>query len=125
MKTEIYLLCSLLNCGYLDVNFIIDLIDNNNLEIDLDEIISNWLIHDNWINCNLVIYELIEKIAYEFINKYELKIKKYLWLKSKENLIDYIQEIDMFEIYTNYIDSHLWFKNDNIQTLFDKSDYRV
>lgn len=41
MKTEIYLLCSLLNCGYLDVNFIIDLIDNNNLEIDLDEIISN------------------------------------------------------------------------------------
>lgn len=125
MKTEIYLLCSLLNCGYLDVNFIIDLIDNNNLEIDFDEIISNWLIHDNWINCNLVIYELIEKIAYDFLNKYEFKIKKYLWLKSKENLIDYIQEKDIFEIYTNYMDSHLWFKNDNIQTLFDKSDYRV
>ncbi|TAA74135.1 MAG: hypothetical protein CDV28_1389 [Candidatus Electronema aureum] len=37
---------------------------------------------------------------------------------------EYIAENELYEIYTNYLDSHLWFKDQEIQNLFENSKYR-
>jgi hypothetical protein len=42
METKTSLLCDLLECGYLDVNFLTNLINENNIDIDLDDIRSNY-----------------------------------------------------------------------------------
>lgn len=122
MKTELSLLCELLECGYLDIKFLVDLIDNNNIEnydYDLQEII---LIY--WYNINWIIYNVLQIIANKFIWEHENEIKKILGLLDSHNLEEYQSENELYEIYTNYMDSHLWFINDDIQDMFWNSDYR-
>ncbi len=40
MKTK--LLCDILECGYLDINFLNDLLDTYQIELDIDDIRSNF-----------------------------------------------------------------------------------
>jgi hypothetical protein len=40
MKTR--LLCDLLECGYLDINFLDDLLEQYNISLDFDDIKSNY-----------------------------------------------------------------------------------
>ena len=112
-------LCSqILECWFLDVKYAIDLANSNNLEIDYEDLKSNY-----WtVNINTIIYDLIYRIAETFISENEIVIKQILniW-----DLNEYRNNSEMYEIYTNYIDSHLWFKDERIQTLFDQSIFEV
>ena len=42
METGTNLLCGLLDCGYLDITFLVDLADSNNIEIDLADMKANY-----------------------------------------------------------------------------------
>lgn len=104
MKTK--LLCDILECVYLDINFLNDLLDTYNIELDIDEIRSNF-----WkIDVNILIYETFEIIKNQFIEENQEKIEE-LWFD--------IYELD-YQIYTNYMDSHLWFNDNQIDDLFQE-----
>lgn len=121
MESKTSLLSQLLDCWYLDINFLIDLCNNNDIEIDLDDIKSNY-----WeININIIIYDVIRQIAEKFIDDNREEITKILELWEYWNLDDYMSSNDLYEIFTNYIDSHLWFHDEKIQDLFEKSKYQV
>lgn len=108
----------ILRCWVLDVRFTIDLYNNNDLDLDYDELLS-----EHWEVCiNTIIYDWIYKVAEKFIEENESEIKAILnvW-----NLDEYRSYNDFYEIYTNYIDSHLRFKDERIQTLFEQSRFEV
>lgn len=118
MESAISLLSQLLECGYSDVIFTLELSHNNKIEIDVQEIKSNY-----WdININIINYDLIYKIAEEFIRENQSQIEDILNVK---NLSEYRDNNELYEIFTNYIDSHLWFKNEDIQNLFEQSRYEI
>lgn len=56
------------------------------------------------MDINYLIYEALNQIAYKFIN-------------SNKELFE--NESDEFEIYTNYMDSHIYFTSENIQEKFE------
>jgi len=102
MKTR--LLCDLLDCGYLDINFLDDLLDTYNISLDIDDIRANF-----WkIDINILIYETYEIIKNMFINENQEEIES-LWIDT--NNIDY-------QIYTNFMDSHLWFNEIEIDNIY-------
>lgn len=96
---------NLLWAWYLDVQFLVNLIEEQ--ELDFDEIYENvqmnfWKEFD--CNINYFIYEALSQIANKFIN-------------SHRDLFE--DNSDEFEIYTNYIDSHIWFISDIVQQEFE------
>lgn len=98
-----------------------DLCDRNEYDIDIDDIRSNY-----WkIDVNILIYEAIRTIAQLFIDEFTEEISLILELQFDWTLEDYMSYHDLYEIYTNYMDSHLWFYNEKIQELFEKSKYQV
>ncbi len=121
METKTSLLCGLLECGYLDITFLIDLADSNHIEIDLDDMKANyWELNINWI-----IYDVINQIAERFIDENQEEIEKILDLWEFWNLYDYMSSHEIYEIYTNFMDSHLRFNDEKIQELFENSKYQV
>lgn len=72
-----------------------------------------------------MIYESIRMIGEMFIEEYKDDISLILELNFDGTLEDYMSYHDLYEIYTNYMDSHLWFLNEKIQELFGKSKYQV
>jgi len=91
---------------YLDVKFLVELIEEHNL--DVDDIAEN-IEFNFWAefktNINYFIYETLSQIANKFI-------------ESNLELFEY--ESDEFEIYTNYIDSHIWFTSEIVQSEFER-----
>jgi len=91
---------------YLDVKFLVELIEEHNL--DVDDITEN-IEFNFWAefktNINYFIYEALSQIANKFI-------------ESNLELFEY--ESDEFEIYSNYMDSHIWFSSDLVQSKFEK-----
>lgn len=57
-------------------------------------------------NINIFIYEALTQIAYKFID-------------SHENLFETENEKD-FEIFTNCMDSHIWFNSKKVQREFER-----
>lgn len=112
------LLAQILQCGYSDVQFLIDLCEKNEIDLDIDDIKSNY-----WdMNVNILIYDAIQQIANRFFDEYKNQIEEILNIR---NLEQYRSENDVYEIYTNYLDSHLWFKDEKVQALFEQSRYEV
>jgi len=104
MKTR--LLCDLLECGYLDINFLDDLLEQYNISLDFDDIKSNY-----WkIDINILIFSALEEVKNQFIESNKDKIEE-LWFD--------INDLD-YEIYTNYIDSHIWFNDNQIDDLYQE-----
>lgn len=96
----------LLSAWYLDLQFLVNTIDEHNL--DVDEITDNvemnfWKEFKSDIN--YLIYESLTQIAYKFI-----ELNKELF--ETEN--------DEFEIFTNYMDSHICFESEKVQCEFEK-----
>jgi hypothetical protein len=113
----ISIIADLLDCGYLDVEFILRLL-NNWVNIDKQELINNY-----WnATAQIIIYDLIFQIAEKFIEENESEIKAIL---NVLDLDEYRSYNELYEIYTNYIDSHLWFKDEKIQALFEQSKFEV
>lgn len=97
---------NLLWAWYLDVEFLVNLIEEQ--ELDFDEIYENvemnfWKEFD--CNINYFIYEALSQVAYRFIDSH----KELFELESDE-----------FEIYTNYMDSHVWFVSEAVQAEFER-----
>lgn len=120
METKTSLLCDLLECGYSDIDYLVNLLDKNNIEIDLQDLKANyWALNFNWI-----IYDVMTQIAEKFIEDNQEKIEKILDLWDS-TIYDYMNYHEIYEIFTNYIDSHIWFNDEKIQELFEQSEYRV
>ena len=97
---------NLLWAWYLDVEFLVNLIEEQKL--DFDEIYENvemnfWKEFDR--NINYFIYEALSQVAYRFID-------------SHKELFEI--ESDEFEICTNYMDSHVWFVSEPVQAEFER-----
>ena len=97
---------NLLWAWYLDVEFLVNLIEEQ--ELDFDEIYENvemnfWKEFDR--NINYFIHEALSQVAYRFIDFH----KELFELESDE-----------FEIYTNYMDSHVRFVSEPVQAEFER-----
>jgi hypothetical protein len=109
MKNINSITCQLLNCWYLDVEFLDNLLDEYNIDIDIDDIkISYWEVND----INIIIYEAYSQIKEMFLSENQEEIKSLGY-----NIEDFEAWKD-FEIYTNYLDSHLWFNNPDIDNIY-------
>ena len=97
---------NLLGAWYLDVKFLIDTIEEH--ELDFDDIYEN-VEMNFWkevsYNINYYIHEALNQIACKFI-------------ESNEELFE--TESDEFEIFTNYMDSHIYFNSENAQSEFER-----
>lgn len=97
---------NLLGAWYLDVKFLVDLLNEHNIDFDdiMDSIECNFW-KDVKLEINLIIYEVLSTIAYKFIS---------------DNSSLFENETDEFEIYTNYMDSHIYFTSEKAQSEFEK-----
>ena len=97
---------NLLGAWYLDLKFLVELVDKHNIDFDdiMDSIECNFW-NDIKIEINIIIYEVLNTIAYKFIS---------------ENSKIFEDENDEFEIYTNYMDSHIYFTSEKAQEKFEK-----
>lgn len=116
--SETTLLSQLLNCWYKDIQFLIKLCEQNEIDLDIEDINANyWEIK----NVNILIHSAIEQIPSKFFEEYKEQIEEALNLR---NLDSYLAENDdIYEIFANYTDCHLWFKNDKIQSIFEQSRF--
>ena len=105
-NTLVNLLRVLLKAWYSDVEFLVNLIDEHKL--DFDEIYENVEMNfwkEIQFDINYYIYEALSLIAYKFINSNKKLFKK---------------ESDEFQIYTNYLDSHIYFTSQRVQYKFER-----
>lgn len=90
---------------YLDLKFLVELVEKYNLNVDdISENIEFNFWKEFKININYFIYEALNSIASKFI-------------ESNPELFE--SESDEFEIYTNYIDSHIYFTSEIVQSEFE------
>lgn len=91
---------------YLDVKFLVELIDKYTLDVD---VISENIEFNFWkefkSDINYFIYEALNEIASKFI-------------ESNKELFEI--ENDEFEIYINYFDSHIYFTSEVVQSEFER-----
>jgi hypothetical protein len=95
MDTKNYILQQILKCWYSDVEFLVDLV--NEYDVDLYEFEFN--------DFNSLVYAIYENIASNFLDNVKIPAKS--------------QE---YTIFTNYLDSSLYFTNPKTQEKFEKRD---
>lgn len=108
MGDKNYLLTQLLDCWYLDVDFLDDLICEFWVDIDIDDLKKRFW--NGSIHINTLIYETYEKIKDKFLKENKDIIENISWCN--------IDEFEDYNIFTNCLDSSIRFNNDDIQTLF-------
>jgi len=69
-----------------------------------------------------LIYVALHQIAEEFIAENQEEICSILEIT---DLDEYVSNNDLYETFTNCMDSHLRFRDEEIQELFEKSKYQV
>lgn len=91
---------------YLDVKFLVELIEK--YELDVDDISEN-IEFNFWkkfkADINYFIYEALTQIASKFI---------------EENSELFETESNEYEIYTNFFDSHIYFTSEIVQSEFER-----
>ena len=101
----------ILECWFLDVDFLENLIEEFDIDLDIENIKQEF-----WkINLNLLVYKVYDEVKNKFLKENKEKIETILW-ESLENVWDF----EDYEIFTNYLDSHLWFNNEEIENLFQE-----
>lgn len=111
MENTNTILSQVLHCWYLDLKFLDELIESYNLDLEVADILSNyWYTNIQDLNINIFIYESFEQIKNQFIEENQEKIEE-LWFD--------IYEIN-YEIFTNYMDSHIWFNDNQIDDLYQE-----
>ena len=96
---------NLLGAWYLDLKFLVELLDEHNIDFDdiMESIECNFWT-DFKIDINTIIYEVLYTIASNFITEnYEL----------------FTKYSDEFEIFVNYMDSHISFKDEEVHKKFE------
>ena len=104
------LLCTLFKCGWMDLRFLKNLLEKYYLDIDIEweDVIQS----PYEFNINYIIYITFESIKDKFMSDMEEELTTICTAEDLSSEIDYT-------IYTNYLDSHLWFNNQSIQDLFE------
>ena len=102
MNTETKLLINLLDCGYLDINKLIEIVDtcedfNENALYDSIEDMKNNGVE---LNVNSLMFELLDNLRCDL----SANIEKELGVELFE---------DDFEIYINYLDTHITYTGEN------------
>jgi len=95
----------LIDGGYSDLKFLIDTIEKYKLSVDdiLDKHSENfWEV--KMVQINYLIYTALTLVASNFIKENEKLFKKYN---------------DEHQIYTNYLDSWIWWEEPNVQDVFE------
>ena len=97
---------NLLGAWYLDLKFLVDLVEEHNIDFDdvMDSIECNFW-KDYQIDINTIIYEVLHTIASKFID---------------ENPELFTNHSDEFEIFTNYMDSHIYFQDEKVYSEFER-----
>ncbi len=99
----------ILECWYLDVDFLENLIEEFDIDLDIENIKKEfWM-----VNLNLLVYKVYDEVKNRFLEEYKEEIEA-ITGESLENVWDF----EDYEIFTNYLDSHLWFNNEEIEDLF-------
>lgn len=99
----------ILECWFLDVDFLEDLTREFDIDLDIENIKQEF-----WkINLNLLVYKVYDEVKNKFLTEYKEEIENILWEK-----LENISDFEDYEIFTNYLDSHLWFNNEEIENLF-------
>ena len=95
----------MLGAWYLDVKYLVDLLDRFDLDFYevMDSVECNFWANGK-IDFNMIIYEVLSEIAYKFL---------------EENPELSISNIDDFNVYCNYLDSHITFEDDEVQSKFE------
>ncbi len=102
MNGKDYLLCKILDCEVLDVNYLTDIIDKNEIPLEELNLTGYWK-----SGVNGLVEECYHWIAQDFLNRNEVK-----------------EEVCLHTIYDEIdIDSHIWFEDGTTQALFKKQDY--
>ena len=105
------ILCDLLSCGYLDLKFLDELIWAYSLDLDIE---SLSFCYNKIDNINILIYEALEEVKNIFLDENYEVLEKLGY--DSEQFNDSIE----YEIFTNYLDSHLWFKDKNIDDIYQE-----
>ena len=97
--------CKMLGAWYLDVDYLVELLDRFHLDFYevMDEVEMNFGA-DCKVEFNTIIYEVLSQIAYKFIDEHQ---EMFEWEDAE------------FEIYTNYMDSHIFFEDEEVQGKFE------
>lgn len=106
------LLCDLLQCGSLDLEFLLDLYDANDIDLERNIEQARELSNGKIEDINVLIYQAFDSIAQQFLREQS----EVLFERTGYSEV-YPPE---YEIYTNYLDSHFWFRSAEVQTLFDE-----
>jgi len=106
MKILLELIRGLTGGWYLDTGFLVNIIESHDL--DIEEIIES-IEMNFWkeykCDFNYIINETLSTIAYKFIEEYKELFSN--------------EDDKEFEIFTNYMDSHIYFKCEYIQEKFE------
>ena len=95
---------NLLEAWYLDLEYLVNLLEK--YKLDFDDIYENVEMNfwKEFTNINYFIYEALNQVAWKFI---------------EENSTLCTDKNSEFEIYTNYMDSHVNFTNEFVQSKFE------
>jgi hypothetical protein len=90
---------------YLDLRFLVKVLERHDIDFDdvMDSIEGNFW-DDVKFDFNIIIYETLTLVAYKFLEELTEKVED----KKAE-----------FEIFTNYMDSHIYFTDESIQSKFE------
>lgn len=102
MDTKTELLINLLDCGALDIDKLIEIVDTCE---DFQDIALEWAIQDIKennldLNVNTLMFDLLDTLKYDLIDK----INDELNIELNE---------DDFELFINYLDTHITYVGDN------------
>jgi len=110
MENLQWIACELLSCWYLDLHFLDELIWAYDIDLDIEELqMIYWKID----NINILIYEAYEQVKNMFIEDNEEAINV-LWFSTND-----FEAWREYEIFTNYLDSHLWFNDEELDNLYE------
>ena len=106
MEAPTSLICALLSCGYLDVAYLIKLLEAYDLDVsDLMDDLSEYF-GDSRPKINDLIFVALDRVAQEFLSR-EVKSRRRRFTS------------DEYSIYTNCMDSHLWFEDADLNRWFE------
>lgn len=101
-------ICEILDCGTLDLDYLVKLIDRNDIIVDELEFYDFWD-----IAINRRILPCLCWIAQNFLDEYQEEIEA-LNVTNHE-----------YNWFVNSIDSHLWFEDEHLQALFETKGYYI
>lgn len=88
---------------------------------DEKEFLDNYAEYDEdgeyGVDTNTAIYYLFDRIAIEFIDTYKSEILEIIGAENEDDIYE------IYDIFTNYIDSSIQFRDEDVRELYQNSDF--